>query len=151
MRVGRLVFIAALLSIGGCAPFMKLPAPDPVWAATAGSPYERAETASLEQRAATQRARAYIAQSLPARSDAFIRSLEQQSFFCSFRGDKRFNCIYSKAQPRTACAASLRVSIDVDFPYEHDGAIVIEKDDIDVAAFVAADRDNLDERGCFPL
>jgi hypothetical protein len=39
----------------------------------------------------------------------------------------------------------------VDFPYEHGNAIVIAKDDIDVAAFVIQDRDYVDHRGCFPL
>ena len=105
----------------------------------------------LEQKAATERARAYIVQSLPARSDAFIRSLEGQSFFCNFHGDSCFNCIYSKAQPRVPCAPSLRVSIAVDFPYEHEKAIVISKDDIDVAAFVIQVRDRVDHRVCFTL
>jgi hypothetical protein len=151
MRALRLIVAVLISTTVGCAPFMKLPAPDPVWTATAGSPDDRPETASLEQKAATERARAYIVQSLPARSDAFIQSLERQSFFCNFHGDSRFNCIYSKAQPRTPCAPSLRVSIAVVFPYEHERAIVIAKDEIDVAAFVIEDRDRVDHRGCFPL
>jgi hypothetical protein len=151
MPARRLIVAAFISTTSACAPFMRLPAPDPVWTATAGSAYDRPETASLEQKAATERARAYIAQSLPARSDAFIRDLEQQGFFCSVDGDRRFNCIYSKAQPRVPCAPSLRVSIAVDFPYGHEKAIVIAKDDIDVAALVVQDRDRVDHRGCFPL
>ena len=80
-----------------------------------------------------------------------MQGLERQNFFCNFHGDSRFNCIHSKAQPRTPCAPSLRVSIAVDFPYEHEGPITIAKDDIDVAAFVITDRDRVDHRACFPL
>jgi hypothetical protein len=39
----------------------------------------------------------------------------------------------------------------VHFPYASDRAVTISKDDVDVAAFVMADRDQVDHRGCFPL
>jgi hypothetical protein len=151
MRVNQLVIAALLTVTGGCTPFMKLPPPDPIWAATAGSPGGQAQMASLEQKAATERARAYITKSLPAHSDDFIRNLEQQSFFCSVHGDALYECIYSKAQPRVPCATSLRVSVQLDFPYEPERPITISKDDIDVAAFVVGDGSHIDNRGCFPL
>jgi hypothetical protein len=105
----------------------------------------------LEQKAATERARAYIADALPAHSVDLIEYLEQQKFFCRYDGDDLFECIYNKAQPQIPCAAPLRVSIQVNFPYESDRAVTVLKEDIDVAAFVMADRDQVDHRGCFPL
>jgi hypothetical protein len=151
MRANILVLAGLLGIASGCAPFMKLPPPEPVWAATAGPADRRSDSASLEQKAATERARAYIADSLPAHSGDFIRSLERQGFFCGPYKEGLFECIYSKAHVRIPCATALRVSIQATFPYESSEAISVSGDDIDVAAFVLADREHVDHRGCFPL
>jgi len=149
--------VALLLTMGGCAPFMELPQPDPIWSATAGPFFTDTtqppinEDLSLRQLNATERARAYIVQSLPARVDAFIKALEGQSFFCSLENADHFSCVYSKAQPWRPCVTSTRVSIEVAFPYDSAKLIVISEKDIDVAAFVVADHEHVDNRGCLPL
>lgn len=159
MHARRLFAAALLVSCVACAPFRDLPPGDPIWIATSGSinpfvidpsrpdPFPKAST---NQKAATERAKLFVARFLPADSLVLVKSLESENFTCGvYGGGVGWECSYSKAHPPAPCATSLRVSVDLNFPYEKDGPIT--KGDVDVAALVVADPGQRDERGCFPL
>lgn len=159
MRARRLLAVALLVGCAACAPFQELPPGDPIWIATSGgvNPFvidpsrpDLFPKASSNQAAATERAKHFVSRFLPADRLALVKSLEREKFTCGiYGGGVGWECNYSKAHPPAPCATSLRVSVELNFPDHKSGPIT--KDDVDVAALVVVDPDQVDERGCFPL
>lgn len=154
MRISRLIAASLLSLCAGCKPWMGLPPPDPIWSAALAA-YESSLNDSRlpnvldAQKAATERARAHLAMSLPASIDDFTKSLQRQNFVCNTYGGSGWECIYSESRPPSACSASFRISIKVDIPYRPDGSrTIISEKDIDIAAGVTDDP-HVDNRGCF--
>ena len=159
MHARRLFAAALLVGCAACAPFRELPPGDPLWVATSGgaNPFVidpprpgSFPKASTNQKAATERARLFVGRFLPADSALLVKSLERENFTCGiYGGGVGWECTYSKAHPPAPCATSLRVSVELNFPDENNRSIT--NDDVDVAALVVADPNEVDERGCFPL
>jgi hypothetical protein len=168
----RMVRLAGLLVIlppaTGCAFFEKRPPADPVWAAVIPAygplslrqdrpppPFPRASAA---QRDATERARAFLTAKLPTSIGDFEQGLQRDGFLCIvYGGGLGTQCTYTKAHPPEPCFLSIRVSVEVNFPYPQGPNTVesrkslISAKDIDVTAMVIEDREHHDDRGCMIL